>query len=330
LWEEAILPAAGLDELFQESDLVWFGAGRESLAFAFEEDVRLFLASLEAPEPFSGRHDFFDLQKRWGLDSSATAQRIWELAWEGRITSDSFAAVRQGIATGFEPLAPGGRGGLSRWQSSRPMAGTWRALPRPAPADRIEEAEDDKARARQLLARYGVLFRELCAAELPALRWGRLQRSLRLLELGGEAFTGHFFAGFEGLQFASRDALRLLRGPWDDGERFWMNACDPASPCGVLDGMPPRVPSTWLAFRGATLVLVARRNGREVECREAPAVADLALFHALLGRAVRPLAPVVVAEIDGQPAARSGHGAAFREASFLPDRDELVLERRYA
>ncbi len=331
LWEEAILPAAGLDELFQESDLVWFGAGRESIAFALEEDVHLFLASLEAPEPFAGRHDFFDLQKRWALDSAATARRIWDLAWERRITADSFAVVRQGISSGFEPLAPaGGRGGLSRWQSSRPMGGTWRALPCAAPADKLEEAEDDKARARQLLARYGVLFRELCAAELPELRWGRLLRALRLLELSGEAFTGQFFAGIDGLQFGSRDALRLLRGTWDDGARFWMNACDPASACGVMGGLPPRVPSTWLAYRGARLVLVARRNGREIDCRETPAAGDLALFEALLGRAVRPLASVVVDSIDGEPAARSPRAAVFREAGFRPDMDALVLERGYA
>jgi len=277
------------------------------------------------------RHDFFEVQRRTGLESAATARRIWDLAWEGRITADSFAVVRQGVATGFEPApAVARRGGLRTWQSSRPILGTWRALPRRAPADRLEEAEDGKTRARQLLARYGVLFRELCAAELPELRWGKLLRALRLLELSGEAFTGHFFAGIEGLQFASREALGLLRGTWDENESFWMNACDPASPCGVLDGLPPRVPSTWLVYRGSRLVLVARRNGRETECREAPAVEDLAMFHALLGRAVRPLPRVVVDTLDGELAARSPRAATFREAGFRPDMDALVLERGYA
>jgi ATP-dependent Lhr-like helicase len=330
LWEEAILPA-GLDDLFAESDLIWFGAGREQISFAFEEDIRLFLPPSEAPEPLPGRHDFFDLQKRWDLDSAATARRIWDLAWEGRITADSFAVVRQGLATGFEPLAPGGgRGGLGRWQSSRPMIGTWRTLRRPPPADRLDEAEDEKARARQLLARYGVLFRELCAAELPELRWGKLLRALRLLELSGEAFTGHFFAGFEGLQFASREALRLLRGAWDENERFWMNACDPASPCGVLEGMPPRVPSTWLIFRGSRLVLVARRNGREIECRETPDGKDLALFPSFLHRAVRPLPRVVVETIDGEQAASCAHTSTFCEVGFQRDMGTLTLERLYA
>jgi hypothetical protein len=109
-----------------------------------------------------------------------------------------------------------------------------------------------------------------------------------------------------------------------------MNACDPASPCGVLDGMPPRVPSTWLAFRGPRLVLVARRNGREIECRVPPEPPDLAPFHALLGRAVRPLPRVVVDTIDGGRAAASGHAGVFREAGFRQDMGTLVLERTYA
>ncbi|HEX5139001.1 MAG TPA: DEAD/DEAH box helicase [Planctomycetota bacterium] len=338
LWEEAILPAqadyrpADLDALFQESDLLWLGTGAESLAFAFEDEARLFLPeALEVPEPFAGRHDFFDLQRRWGLDSAEAARRIWELAWAGRITADSFAVVRHGVASGFEPApAVARRGGLRSWQSSRPVLGTWRALRIEAPADRLEELEDDKARARQLLLRYGVLFRELSSAELPPLRWGRLLRALRLLELAGECFAGHFLAGFEGLQFASRDALSLLRGTWDDGERFWMNACDPASPCGVLPHMPPRVPSTWLAFRGRRLVLAARRNGRDVSCPVPPEPPDLALFEALLSRAVRPLPRVVVETIDDDRAAASPHAAAFREAGFENDMDALVLERTYA
>ncbi len=338
LWEEAILPAQAayrpseIDTLFQESDLVWVGTGPQSLAFAFEEDARLFLPdALEVPEPFPGRHDFFDLERRWGVGSAEAARRIWELAWQGRITADSFAVVRQGVATGFEPApAVARRGGLRSWQSSRPVLGTWRALRIDAPADRLEELDDDKARARQLFARYGVLFRELLAAELPPLRWGRLLRALRLLELAGECFAGHFLAGIDGLQFASRDALRLLRGTWDDGERYWMNACDAASPCGVLPGMPPRVPTTWLAFRGRELVLVARRNGRDVSTRLPPEPPDLALFRALLARAVRPLPRVVVETIDDERAAVSRHAAAFREAGFLNDMDAIVLERSYA
>ena len=58
-------------------------------------------------------------------------------------------------------------------------------------------------RIRQVLQRYGVVFRELLEAELPRLRWSRLFRSLRLMEFSGEVVAGRFFDGIPGLQFAS-------------------------------------------------------------------------------------------------------------------------------
>jgi hypothetical protein len=96
-----------------------------------------------------------------------------------------------------------------------------------------------------------------------------------------------------------------------------------------MAGGPRRVLSTWLAFRGPRIVLFARGLGREVECREAPGPGDLALFHALLHRGVRPLPRVVVETIDGEPAPGAPHAPAFREAGFRPDMDALVLERSY-
>jgi ATP-dependent Lhr-like helicase len=279
-----------------------------------------------------GRYDFFDLQRASGLDSAELARRIWELVWEGRLVNDTFAALRKGIENDFRPVAAAPRRRAFRsWQSSRPLVGNWHALaPEPA-ADRLEELEDDKERVRQLLQRYGVLCRELCAHELPLLGWGRLQRALRLMELGGEVVGGEFFAGIEGLQFASPAAVRRLRSGWPQEEVYWLNACDPASLCGtgLLPDLPPRLPTTWLVYRGAELLLVARRGGREVECRAPPQPEWLALFQDLLTRGFRAPRRIVVEEIDGEAAAASGHATVFLEAGFRRDMRTLVLERSY-
>ncbi|MBW2281999.1 MAG: ATP-dependent helicase, partial [Deltaproteobacteria bacterium] len=217
------------------------------------------------------------------------------------------------------------------WQSSRPLVGNWQALALEPPADRLEEIEDCKERVRQLLARYGVLFRALLAHELPLLRWGRIQKALRLMELGGEVLGGNFFAGVEGLQFASPAAVRRLRHGWVDDEVYWLNACDPASLCGtgLLSDLPPRVPTTWLVYRGAQLLLVARRGGREVECRTPPRPEWLGWFHDMLARGFRAPQRLVVEEIDGEAAAASGYAAVFLEAGFRRDMRTLVLERSY-
>jgi len=284
LWEEAILPArlAGrgdLDALMAGSGLLWFGAPQERIGFAFPEDLPLFLEPDDSvPEPFPnaiGRYGFFDLPG--AEQSGALSQRLWALAFEGRVTNDTFAALRQGIANRFRPVAARPRRrGFRQWQQSRPFAGAWRVLRVPAPTDALDALERDKERVRILLARYGVLFRSLLKAELPLLGWGRLQRALRLMELSGEVIGGFFFEGIEGLQFAAPDALETRPVPGIHR----INALDPASLCGLglpLD-LPPRVASNWLVYDDGRLALVARRNGAELEWRIPPRPAHLDAF----------------------------------------------------
>ena len=130
-------------------------------------------------------------------------------ARDGKVNlKDSFAVVRQGLATGFEPLAGGGRGGLGRWQSSRPMIGTWRGLLRPPPPGKPGEGGDDKARARGAPARHVGVFPGACGARRP----GRASYGARVPDQGVRA----------GRRFVHRDqwAERVqqnLHGPLDLG-----------------------------------------------------------------------------------------------------------------
>ena len=128
---------------------------------------------------------------------------------EGRRDQRFLPAVRRGIAGGFraeEPARDGARRSrrFDRWQASRPGGGL--LVPRPVAEsgqrDALDEEEIARDRIRQVLQRYGVVFREILEAELPPLRWARLFRSLRLMEFSGEVVTGRFFDGIHGLQFA--------------------------------------------------------------------------------------------------------------------------------
>jgi len=338
LWESAYLPArlapyhpAWLDQLMAQSDLLWFGGGDEQIGFCFFDDLALFLPDHTdppelLPDPM-GSYDFFELQKRGDQQSAELAHELWSLAWEGRATNDTFAALRKGIATKFKPARPEKRRrGLNAWASSRPLLGRWRALERPGPGDRLQEAQQDKQRARQLLARYGILFRQLCATELPALRWGRLLKALKVLELSGEVLAGQFFDGVEGLQFATHQAFsQLRRGADDDKDAvFWLNATDPASLCGtgLGDDLPPRLASTWLVYHGPRLILVARRNGRDLELRADPDPRYLDLFGFLRGRG-----RLEIETINGEQATTSPHADALVAFGFLRDRRSLCLER---
>ena len=191
---------------------------------------------------------------------------------------------------------------------------------------------------RQLLQRYGVLFRDLLAREHPALRWGKLFRTLRIMELSGEVVGGRFFAGFSGPQFAAPEFVReLTEHAAADDAIWWVNAADPASPCGLGwqdDSLPPRHAAHHLVFHGRRLVLVSRRQAREIRTDFPPGAGArpyLSFIGHLLGRAQDPLRTVIIERIDDQPATASDLAAVLADDYFCErgSGGELRLSRRY-
>jgi ATP-dependent Lhr-like helicase len=118
-------------------------------------------------------------------------------------------------------------------------AGRWSLLP-------IAPAElDAEASARQLLLRYGVVFRDLLARESSLPPWRDLLVALRRLEARGEIRGGRFVSGFVGEQFAlpeALDELRAVRQPGNAADVARVAATDPLNLVGVLSP-GPRVPA---------------------------------------------------------------------------------------
>ena len=99
--------------------------------------------------------------------------------------------------------------------------------------------------AEQLLARWGVVFREILARERLALSWRELLYALRRMEARGTVRGGRFVTGFLGEQFALPDAvedLRRTRRRPCDGERVRVSAADPLNLVGILTP-GPRIPA---------------------------------------------------------------------------------------
>ena len=384
LWEAEVLPARlrgyramHLDALMQAGELWWVGTADKRVAFCFAGELDLMQPDDGRPEEASpdepsakaasaqrdadladlfadprGRYDFATLARAGEAGAQAVADRLWQAAWHGRVTNDTFAALRRGITTRFRmppgaaaaPAAVGSAGrparaAFRRLRRSRPFAGNWFILPRPAPAaDLLEIEERKKDRARLLLDRYGVVFRELLQREAPPLRWAAVFRSLRLMELSGEVLAGCFFHGVSGPQFASRKALAALkRGPPADAV-FWLCAADPACLCGVElsavgAALPKRLPRTHLVYRGPALVVVSRRNGRQITVNAPPDDPRLPEYfqflHHLLTREFQPVRRITVETINGAPAGRSDYVDALRGLfDVMVDLGRLVLFRR--
>ncbi|MEK7693581.1 MAG: hypothetical protein AAB349_05255, partial [Chloroflexota bacterium] len=119
--------------------------------------------------------------------------------------------------------------------------GRWSIVHRfqPEPSLRAVGAADELAAsvAEQLLARYGVVFRDLVARENFAVPWRDVVRALRRMEARGTARGGRFVAGFIGEQYALPEAvegLRRTRREERAGEIVRISAADPLNLAGII------------------------------------------------------------------------------------------------
>ena len=208
-----------------------------------------------------------DLVNGMDMAPSDIEDALWELVGAGIATADGFASLRVLVdrkrgevkslfdrAVAANDLPP-----VRKWQEAikrarqrdhhRPghalrslptAAGRWSLLPATSAA-----AIDAEASARQLLHRYGVVFRDLLARESSLPPWRELLVALRRLEARGEIRGGRFVTGFVGEQFAlpeALDELRAARNPGSGACVARLAATDPLNLVGILSP-GPRVPA---------------------------------------------------------------------------------------
>jgi ATP-dependent Lhr-like helicase len=156
---------------------------------------------------------------------------------------------------------PGGRAGAIAPRGRPLPAGRWSLWRRdaedPAGAD---QAGRDEIIARQVLRRYGVVFRDLLARERSAPPWRVLLPIYRRLEARGEIRGGRFVNGFVGEQFALPEAiesLRAIRRSGDETETIILSAADPLNLSGIIVPGQRISPFSTLA--------VAYRNGVAID-----------------------------------------------------------------
>ncbi len=175
---------------------------------------------------------------------------LWDLVGRGLVAGDAFQPLRELMA----------QGRTSRTRR-RAAQGRWSLFERFERAEVEPTLSDETAAhvAEQLLARYGVVFREIAARESFAVPWRDVARALRQREARGLVRGGRFVAGFLGEQYAlpeAVEALRRIRRTERTGEIVRISAADPLNLIGVLTP-GPRVPSNqapWLVFEDGTLV----------------------------------------------------------------------------
>jgi ATP-dependent helicase Lhr and Lhr-like helicase len=275
-----------LDEAVHALGFHWQGAGSGQVRLGYPEDLALLDEPAAADDPAiaalfadpEAGYGFQQLADRQDAPLSAFNERWWEAVWRGEVAADSLAPLRLGVGSRFA-VAPARPGRRQRLRRADPWPGTWRRLRHrdgggdPDATDPLSALEDAKERARMLLDRYGFVCRELANREGGALRWAALFRALRVMELAGEVGAGHFFEGLSGPQFAAAGALAAFEAPPAAPEHFWLNAQDPASPCGLGLDWPEllqRRAQNYLAFHRGALILVVENQGRRLTFLAAP------------------------------------------------------------
>ncbi|THI85122.1 MAG: DEAD/DEAH box helicase [Nitrospira sp. CG24A] len=257
--------------LFPREESAW-------LREAFHDD-----AASAGPDPFAqlssvaqdllrtlqerGASFFADLVRMANHLPAEVEDGLWELVAAGLVTADGFDNLRA-------LMDPRRRRAEGRARTRRPRhtAGRWSLLPHAfghqpslptaqhsAPSTQRGSAESV---ARQLLRRYGVVFRDLLVRESLVQSWRDLLVQYRRMELQGEIRGGRFVSGFTGEQFALPEAVESLRAGRKQNEpgmvshEMKLSASDPLNLVGIILPGPrvPAVPSNFLVFRGGDMV----------------------------------------------------------------------------
>jgi ATP-dependent helicase Lhr and Lhr-like helicase len=272
-----------------------------------------------------------DLARLTGLDAARTLAALWELFWAGLVTPDTFSAIVAGAtprAPSANALARRRRRGQTRGLLPHlPVVGRWSAL---GEDERLSPEERDEALAQLLLARYGVLARELAHGD-----WSTLRHTLLRMEYGGEVVRGYFVEGLSGEQYALEEALRdLTAAPRRAEPHVLVNMVDPANLWGRVFTLTrlggsrasaARIPQSWLIFRGGRPVVLAEGHGRDLtplagfEAVDLPGV--VSTLKTVMERpfALRPLRRLDVLTWDGHPVRETPAVDALASAGFTID-----------
>jgi ATP-dependent Lhr-like helicase len=211
--------------------------GAEEMA-GLSSTARAVLRHLQA----RGASFLVEIAKATGNLESQTEEALWELVARGLVTGDGIAGLRMLLVKGEAKREPyrrfrAIRGGLAR--ARHVPVGRWSLLRELGDVTRGKSAdvETDETFARQLLRRYGVMFRDLLAREIRAPSWRTLLGIYWRLEARGEIRGGRFVQGFTGEQFAlpeAVEALRAVRRRRDGQEVVLVAAADPLNLVGIL------------------------------------------------------------------------------------------------
>lgn len=200
---------------------------------------------------------------------------LWELVWQGYITTDIWSPLRALSRAGSSSRPSSQR--RTRSRRGRPalaprsttvalmsfstptLAGRWSLLL----ADKLNDTEWLLALADNMLDRYGIVSRRAVMMENLPGGFPAMQTVYRSMEDAGRILRGRFVEGMGGTQFGERltiDRLRELASTPPDNTVFTpvaLSASDPANPFGTQLPWPGHSASLVPTRRNGALIVIA-------------------------------------------------------------------------
>ena len=282
-----------------------------------------------------------------------TVTALWNLVWTGAVTNDTFHALRAftrpperrrkraatlpGKPSASELRRDGSQSFRSRRGAPPSAEGRWSLVGQRIGTGTtvVTPTEASAALAQQLLSRYGVLTREVAAAEGIAGGFSAVYDVLKAMDDAGRLRRGYFVGGVGATQFAlpaALDLLRSLKELPEDPEVVLLASTDPANPYGTIlhwpasgeaadAASPGRGPSRTV---GSLVILVngalaayISRGGRQLqvflpEDEPARSTSARALSRRLAGLGL------LIGEINGVPASEHPLAPYLVDAGFSP------------
>ncbi len=199
-----------------------------------------------------------DLVRLLGVPAADVSRALWELVAAGLVTADGYDSLRMLV----DPRRKQSFAAPTRGRSvTRPRntVGRWCLLSSVIGESIVSKAELHEQQLESacwtLLARYGVVFRDLLTRETTMPRWRDLLPMFRRLEARGVLRGGRFLSGFGGEQFALPEAVESLRESRRHGASetpITIAAADPTNLVGIVvpGDRPIAVPGRTVTFTG--------------------------------------------------------------------------------